>query len=56
MPAGTLLSLPAGSINILEADDATWEQFAADMTTPLMQMLGVLMQEPAIAELIASAM
>ena len=56
MPAGTLLSLPAGSINILEADDATWEQFTADMTTPLMQMLGVLMQEPAIAELIASAM
>ena len=56
MPEGELLTLPESSINALEADEDTWNQFATDAQTPLMQAIGVLMQDATIAELISGMM
>lgn len=55
VPAGELLPL-AQSINPLEADEDTLNQIASDAQTALFQGLGVLMQDPALSEMISGLM
>ena len=55
VPDGELLSFDQ-SVNPLEADEETLSQVVADAQTALLQGLGVLMQDPALAEIISGMM
>lgn len=56
VPEGELLVLPEGSINLIEMTDEQMEAVEGDIMIPLMQAMSVLMQDPALSELLASAM
>lgn len=55
MPEGELLTF-AQSINPLEADEETMNQFMTDAQNALIQGVGVLMQDPTIASIIGGMM